>query len=109
MMENIAPVILGIVCIVMGFFNRKGNVSMLHSYHRKNVTEENRIPFGKMVGLGTIIIGITMIIAGILTFIADSQQAEIYKYISYGVLVAGFGAGIGINFCAMKKYNNGIF
>ena len=108
-MENLAPVILGIVCIVIGIFNRKGNVSMLHSYHRKNVTEENRIPFGKMVGLGTIIMGIAMIIAGILTFIAENQQAEIYKIISYGVLISGFGAGIGINLYAMKKYNNGIF
>ena len=108
-MENLAPVILGIVCIVIGIFNRKGNVSMLHSYHRKNVTEENRIPFGKMVGLGTIIMGIAMIIAGILTFIAENQQAEICKIISYGVLISGFGAGIGINFYAMKKYNNGIF
>ena len=51
-MEQIITIVIGIVMILIGFSNRKGNISMLHSYHRKRVTEEDRLPFGKMVGNG---------------------------------------------------------
>jgi hypothetical protein len=53
----VVTALVGIVCIVLGISNMKGNISSLHSYHRSRVSEEDRIPFGKKVGLGTIIIG----------------------------------------------------
>ena len=58
--------ILGAVCIIIGIFNSKGHISTLHSYHRKRVSEEDRIPFGKRIGLGMIIIGVSVIISGVL-------------------------------------------
>ena len=108
-MENIVSLILGIVCIVIGISNRKGNISMLHSYHRKRVSEENRLPFGKLVGIGTIIIGISLIIMGILSFLASVLFANIFATIGNIVLIAGFIIGLVINFYAMLKYNKGIF
>ena len=36
-MEHLVTAIIGIICIVIGIMNRKGNVSMLHSYHRNRV------------------------------------------------------------------------
>ena len=70
MVGNIVTLLVGIVCIVLGISNIRGNISSLHSYHRYRVSEEDRIPFGKQVGLGTIIVGIGIIIFGIFSRMA---------------------------------------
>ena len=63
MLEAIVTIAVGILCIGIGISNRKGNIETLHSYHRNRVSKEDRIPFGKQVGLGMIIVG-----AGIIAF-----------------------------------------
>ncbi len=108
-MDSIISAIIGVVCIIIGISNRKGNISLLHSYHRKRVSEEDRLPFGKMVGLGMIIIGIALIIMGVLSFIANSLQESIYSIIGTVILIVGLAVGSGISFYAMIKYNKGIF
>ena len=108
-MENIATIIIGIVCIVIGITNRKGNISTLHSYHRNRVSEEDRLPFGKMVGLGMMIVGVGLILMGALNFIATTLQNAIFTYIGTGAMILGLVAGLGISFYAMIKYNKGIF
>jgi len=97
----IIQVIIGLILIVVGIFNMKGNISMLHSYHRKRL-KEDIIPFGKKVGIGSIIIGITIIIAAIFTILN-------YTYISNAILAVGFIVGLVIIFYALFKYNKGIF
>ena len=97
-MENILAVIVGIVCIVIGISNRKGNLSMLHSYHKNNVSEEDRIPFGKLVGLGMIIVGAALAVYGGLSLVSAAA-------IGNAVLVIGLVVGLGLAFYAMKKYN----
>ena len=72
---------LGVLLIVLGISNCKGNISSLHRYHRKRVTEEDRIPFGKLVGTGTIIIGIALIMSGALAFLAMRSEQEIFVLI----------------------------
>ncbi len=108
-MEYIVTAVIGVVCILVGISNRKGNIAMLHSYHRKRVTEEDRLPFGKLVGLGMIIIGITLIAFSGLYFMADHLQNRLYFIIGNVVFAAGFLTGLGITFYAMFKYNKGIF
>ena len=108
-MEYIVTAILGIVLIVIGLSNRKGNISMLHSYHTKRVSEEDRIPFGKLVGLGMIIMGIVMILFSALMLLASYLQADLLTTIANVIMIAGFVIGIGIAFYAMFKYNKGIF
>ena len=78
----IVTFLIGVVCIVLGIANRKGNISSLHSYHRNRVLEEDRIPFGKKVGLGTIIIGCTFIVFSILKALALVTGQEIYTLLS---------------------------
>ena len=51
MAGNVVAFLVGVVCIVLGISNMRGNISSLHSYHRHRVSEEDRIPFGKQVGL----------------------------------------------------------
>ena len=109
-MENIFfSVIFGVICIFIGLLNRKGNISMLHAYHRKRVSEEDRLPFGKMVGLGMIIIGIGLIFAAVLFCLFVYLQENVYSIAGNVVLGIGFAVGLIINFYAMKKYNKGIF
>ena len=102
MEELIIEIIIGLVLIVIGIFNTKGNISLLHSYHRKRIKEENIKPFGKKVGIGTIIIGITIILAGLFAFLS-------YANISKVVLIIGLITGCIIIFYALFKYNKGIF
>lgn len=108
-MENIGAAIIGIVCLVIGILNRKGNISTLHAYHRNRVSEEDKIPFGKLVGLGTIIIGIALLIFSLLSYLATAQQNSLYLTIGYAIMGTGFVIGMGISFYAMIKYNKGIF
>ncbi|MBR6509250.1 MAG: hypothetical protein IKT38_01425 [Clostridia bacterium] len=108
-MESILTAVIGLICIILGVFNRKGNISTLHSYHRKRVSEEDRLPFGKMVGLGTIIVGIALILMGGFSFAANLLQKDFYLIIGTVILIIGLVVGLAISFYAMIKYNKGIF
>ena len=102
MKEFIIQIIIGLILIIIGIFNMKGNISLLHSYHRKRVKKDDIIPFGKKIGIGSIIIGITIIITGSLTILN-------YTTISNITLIIGLIIGLIIIFYAMFKYNKGIF
>lgn len=109
MVGLLTPVIIGIICIVIGISNSKGNIETLHSYHRSRVREEDKLPFGKLVGLGMIIIGISLIINGALSFAGAFIENDIMIFVATGILIAGLVAGLWISFYAMIKYNKGIF
>ena len=100
---------LGMLISILGIINMTGNISSLHWYHRQRVTEENRKPFGKLVGLGTLIIGIAMVIFGIMFFIFEKTQIEALVVVGVVELIASIVAGMIVSFYAMKKYNGGIF
>ncbi len=100
---------LGILISMIGVINMTGNISSLHWYHRQRVTEENRKPFGKLVGLGTLIIGLAMIVFGVLFLVFEQTQLEVFVIIGTVELIASITAGMGISFYAMIKYNGGIF
>ena len=100
---------LGLLVCVLGIINMTGNISSLHWYHRQRVTDENRKPFGKLVGLGTLIIGIALIVFGTLFFIYEQTQLGTLVIIGTVELIVGIIAGMIVSFYAMKKYNGGIF
>ena len=100
---------LGLLVCVLGIINMTGNISSLHWYHRQRVTEEDRKPFGMLVGLGTLIIGISLIVFGTLFFIYEQTQLDVLVIIGTVELIVGIVVGIGISFYAMKKYNGGVF
>ena len=109
MVGNIVTLLVGIVCIVLGISNIRGNISSLHSYHRYRVSEEDRIPFGKQVGLGTIIVGIGIIVFSILSSITLYTENNIFILAGTAFLIVGVILGLVISFRAMIKYNKGIF
>ena len=102
MKKFIVQVIIGLPLILIGIFNIKGNISMLHSYHRKNLKEKDVIPFGKKVGMGSIIVGISIISAGIFSILNCIVISNI-------IIIVGLIIGIVLIFYALFKYNNGIF
>ena len=103
------PILAGIACILLGISNMRGNISTIHEYHRKRVTEENRLPFGKMVGLGTILVGFGIVFFGVLSMISEWTQMQLVMWIGIALMAAGFAAGISVSFYEMFKYNKGIF
>ena len=109
MVEYLVTAVLGIVISVLGCINMTGNISSLHSYHRNRVTEENRKPFGRLVGLGTLIIGLSMILFSALLYLYDTTGSSVFTVIGTVELIAGIAVGLGLSFYAMIKYNGGIF
>ena len=109
MAGNIVTFLVGVVCIVLGISNMRGNISSLHSYHRSRVSEEDRIPFGKQVGLGTIIVGVGIIVFSVLSSVTLYTENDIFILVGTAVLIIGFILGLVICFRAMIKYNKGIF
>mgnify|MGYP003299812264 CR=1 FL=1 len=102
-------VLVGCVCIILGISNMQGNISSLHEYHRHRVSDDDVIPFGKLVGLGTIIIGASVIIFSISMLISHFTSLNYLLIIGTAVMFIGIAIGIAVSFYAMKKYNNGIF
>ena len=102
-MENLLTIIIGAVLALIGVSNCKGNINSLHSYHIKRVTEENRLPFGRLVGAGTIIVGVFLALSGVLGYTGATEKVQEV------VLIAGFLAGLPFILYAMFKYNKGIF
>lgn len=105
----IVTAVIGVILCVIGAINTTGNISSLHSYHRNNVSEKDRVPFGRLVGLGTIIIGVAVIAFSAFTAIFDATQKQAYSLIGTAILIVGIGIGLVISFYAMSKYNGGIF
>ena len=100
---------IGLIVMILGIINMTGNISSLHWYHRQRVREEDRKMFGRLVGLGTLIIGIVICVFGA-TFLAFEKSGnELYTVAGTAVLIAGLGVGIALSFYAMIKYNKGIF
>ena len=101
--------VLGVLISVLGIINMTGNISSLHSYHRQRVSEENRKPFGRLVGAGTLTVGLSCIAFGALLFAYEATQRMLWMILGMGILFCGIAVGLGISFYAMIKYNGGIF
>lgn len=100
--------IVGIICIVIGIKNMKGDISSLHSYHKNRVKEEDILPFGRLVGMGTIIVGAAVMLFSALSALAVALGNDVYTVIGTVVMIVGIVAGLGVAFYGMKKYNGGI-
>ena len=109
MAAMITIVVLGIICVILGILNMMGNISSVHSYHRHRVSEKDRLPFGRLVGLGTVIMGISIAVFGVLTFIGERAGSDALVFAATGILLAGIAVGLILSFYAMIKYNKGIF
>ncbi len=101
-MNNIPLIVIGAVISLLGCLNIMGNISSIHWYNRRKVTEEDIPKYGRLVGSGTLVIGISMIVTGILQMIFNNE-------IIYYITAAGIVIGIVLIFWGQFKYNKGIF
>ena len=79
-----------------------GNIGSIHWYNRRKVTKENQKAYCMLVGLGTLIIGVTTILAAVIQALGN---------IAAGGVAIGVGFLIGMAFIlyAQFKYNRGLF
>ncbi len=101
-MEDIILLVLGLVFVVIGIVNMTGNISTIHAYNRRRVSEEDRPRYGRAVGLGTIIIGVAIIVDFALVLF-DLLAAVPF------VLLPAVIIGLAFILYAQFKYNRGIF
>lgn len=100
-MDNIILLILGVFISILRIVNIAGNISTIHSYNRRKVKEEDVPKYGRAVGTGTLIIGVSLIAA----FVATFWSEEAMSFIVIPALVIG----LGFILYAQFKYNKGIF
>ena len=100
-MDNIALLILGIFISVIGIVNMTGNISTIHSYNRRKVKEEDVPKYGRAVGTGTLITGVSLIAAFVTTFWSEEAMSFI--------VIPALVIGLGFILYAQFKYNKGIF
>lgn len=101
-MENIIMLIMGIFIVAIGCVNIKGNISTIHLYNRRKVKEEDIPKYGKAMGIGTVIIGASLVVSFfVLTFWSEKIAAFI--------ILPAVVVGLGFILYAQFKYNKGIF
>ncbi len=100
-MGDLMLLIIGILISVLGIVNICGNISTIHSYNRRRVQEEDVPKYGRVVGTGTLIIGISLVLSYIVTF----WNEEVIPYIVVPAIIVG----LIFIFYGQIKYNHGIF
>ena len=100
--DCIGMIAIGIIILLLGVFNLKGNIASIHWYNRRKVTKENQIPYCRLHGFGSAIIGISMIISAILQALGNIE-------LSGAITLAGVVIGLVLMLYAQFKYNKGIF
>lgn len=100
-MDNLSMLVLGIMISVLGIVNIRGNISTIHSYNRRKVKEEDIPKYGKAVGTGTLVIGVSLA----LSYAATFWNEAVIPYITVPALVIG----LAFILYGQIKYNHGIF
>ena len=58
---------VGLLCIILGLMLwKKQKISLIHSYHYKNVKKEDVPAYTRLMGIGLILIGVGICITGVL-------------------------------------------
>lgn len=100
-MDHSMLLILGLLLIVIGNVNIRGNIRTIHFYNRRNVREADIPKYGKAVGGGTLVIGIGMLVAFPVSFWSETAVAWI--------LLPAIIVGLALILYGQFKYNKGIF
>lgn len=100
-MDKIMMLVLGLFISVLGIVNISGNISTIHSYNRRKVKEEDVPKYGKAVGTGTLIIGISFVLGFIAAF-----WSEVIMGI---IILSAIIVGLAFILYGQIKYNHGIF
>lgn len=100
----VVSTVVGIVLLIVGFLIRKGNVSILHSYHYKNVTDIDA--YSKEMGSAVMFMSIPACINGFMTLFA---HIKIVSVISSVLFFTGMIICVIHIFKVQTKYNGSLF
>ena len=100
----VVSTVVGIVLLIVGFLMRKGNVSILHSYHYKNVTDIDA--YSKEMGSAVMFMSIPACINGFMTLFA---HIKIVSVISAVLLFTGMIICVIHIFKVQTKHNGSLF
>ena len=93
---------VGLLCIILGLMLwKKQKISLIHSYHYKNVKKEDVPAYTRLMGIGLILIGVGICITGVLNLL--------YSSLGWVPLLVGFVMGFIIMNKSQKKYNGSWF
>ena len=106
MAVNIPMLILGILMVFIGIENVKGNIASIHWYNRRRITEETRPKYGKLMGIGTLVIAGGLIFSAVLNMIVKMNIAVL---IGGAITLITVIVGIAFILYAQFKFNKGIF
>ena len=77
----VVSTVVGIVLLIVGFLIRKGNVSILHSYHYKNVTDIDA--YSKEMGSAVMFMSIPACINGFMTLFAHIKIVSVISAVLF--------------------------
>ena len=100
----VVSTVVGIVLLIVGFLIRKGNVSILHSYHYKNVTDIDA--YSKEMGSAVMFMSIPACINGFMTLFA---HIKIVSVISAVLLFIGMIICVIHIFKVQTNHNGSLF
>jgi len=89
-----------LLLIILGVSIYKGNIELIHSYHRENVTD--KIGYGKAMGKSLIVFSLPLIVSGVIAFFVENLLPVI-------VLIVGMVVGFIFIIKTQNKYNGGMF
>ena len=101
MESDLMLLIFGLLLLPLGIVNLMGNISTIHRYNRRKVSQEDAPKYGRLMGIATLIISGSAILTVILQMIFSLDFSVI--------LLAGAAAGVVLILVAQFKYNKGIF
>ncbi|MBQ7005598.1 MAG: helix-turn-helix domain-containing protein [Clostridia bacterium] len=100
----IIPTVIALILLVVGCFIRKGNLSILHSYHYKNVADLKG--YAKEMGNGIIFMSMPIFLYGFFSLFVHIKTVSI---ISAVVLFSGIIGCVVYLFKVQTKYNGSLF
>lgn len=93
---------MGILLIITGILNLMGHIGTIHWYNRRRVSEEDAPAYGRAMGAGTLVIGVSLAAAAILRMVFD---LDLFDYLT----LAGIVIGLALMLFPQLRYNRGIF
>lgn len=101
MESDLMLLIFGLLLLPLGIVNLMGNISTVHRYNRRKVSQEDAPKYGRLMGIATLVISGSAILTAILQMIFPLDFSVI--------LLTGAAAGVVLILVAQFKYNKGIF
>lgn len=102
--EFIVFITVAILLIASGFAVKTGHISLLHSYHYRNVVDREN--YCKAMGKGIILMSIPTLIYSLTTLF---PLIHIIQVFGTAILIIGYTISIGLLFKYQYKYNGGLF